>query len=62
MYVVVTSSRFLTARLSLLAPSREEGGELPGPISAARRASEWLVYRIVLVLAAYLLNLQILFF
>jgi hypothetical protein len=64
LYVVVTSSGFLTARLSLPAPSRKEGWALPEPSSARspRRASEWLVYPIVLYLAVYLLSSQILFF
>jgi hypothetical protein len=64
LYVVVASSGFLTARLSLPAPSREEGGKLPEPSSARspRLASESLVYPLTLVLAVYLLSSQLLFF
>jgi hypothetical protein len=64
LYVVVASSGFLTARLSLPAPSREEGGELPEPSSARspRLASESLVYPLTLVLASYLFASQLLFF
>jgi hypothetical protein len=53
LYVVLVSSAFLTARLALPASSREEGVELAGSSSAARRVSEWLVYAIVLYLAVY---------
>jgi hypothetical protein len=54
LYAVLVSSAFLTARLALPAASREQGGELPEPSSAAQRVSEWLVYAIVLYLAVYL--------
>ena len=54
LYVVMASSAFLTARLSLAAASREEGGGLPEPSSVAPRVSEWLVYAIVLYFAVYL--------
>jgi hypothetical protein len=53
-YVVLVSSAFLTARLALPTPSREQGGELAGSGSAVQRVSEWLVYAIVLYLAVYL--------
>ena len=62
LYVVVVSSAFLTARLALPATSREEGGELGGAGSAARRVSEWLVYAIVLYLAVYLHSAYVPFF
>jgi hypothetical protein len=56
LYVVVASSWFLTARLALAAASREEGGGLLEPSSVAQRASEWLVYPIVMVVAVYFLS------
>ena len=52
--IIGQTSAFLTARLALPAASREEGGELPKPGSVAPRASEWLVYAIVLYFAVYL--------
>jgi hypothetical protein len=64
LYVVMASSAFLTARLYLLAPSRDEGGGLTEPRSTGfpRGASEWLVYAVVLYLAVYLHSTQIGFF
>ena len=62
LYVVLVSSAFLTARLALPAPSREEGGELAGSGSAARRTSDWLVYAIILYLAVYLHSAAVPFF
>ena len=58
--VAVVSSGFLTVKLGLPASSLEEGRELPepGPAKSPGRASEWLVYALVLYLAVYLFAAQ----